>query len=1664
MTAPAGGRYAQLLAALPGGDYYRGRGVIVPFRGAEPHELRLEGAAPLTTYDVTIAGAPAGQVTTDAAGVALVRAVLPQADALIQLVAVTTGATLRAYFTARMFASWYAAAADVFEAIDLDLADARAALAISTMPARLAEEAQGFRVGAPNSSQATIEGYRIAVAQARRAYRVWGGRPAGVRAALESVLSSTPLLVPRAWRPIWAPPPEDAGVGARTRLATATALPNLDLPALSYLHPGVAGTAPLTFPGPFAALPYGPALVAVRFAAGYDGEDITVEGLDQTGLPASEVITAGAYPVAATIIVSGLVLFSSVTRATKAAVGASGATASLGLAVDRFVRVLEIGPRNVTGARALAWDVSARELTWGGGTPVVLDMTLQNDGSRARYVVGDTVGRLARLRGYPSTISTATRDRLYLDFDRIGQVAVVLVTGAPAPTPAQVATDVMAWVDHDTRYGGARATGALTITDAATVADGETFTATDARGNVVTFEFDNDATVTPGNVAVDLTGAPTDAELAARVADAARGAGTFISAYIDPADDTICVLYQVLAGTAGNTTITDGGTTTGWTHAAAFAGGTNSTLYGAAGAIAAAVAGGLGNVVELRGVAAGGQVRVGRGPRNAAAVALGRPRAATTLSAGAAAGALALTATSGAALPSVPRPIELVAPFADNVASAAPTVQPGRATALQVHFTPAWAGGDIEVRGADCLGATTFERFAYVEDVIATGDGVESGDSGPTLERPGGFPTSIRTGDWIRIESGPVAGEIRQVAWVGRDYAGLVGIRMRTAFSADPSDASWTALREVVAVGSVVFETLTSVVSIAPAGAGAGRARVWTAGGEAEVIPLEVGRDRVSQSGTAALTFAPLTLDATIADITLTGYTARVGDVGGYVRITGATTNAGANNGLHRLIIQPYDIGGAAVRIEHERAQYGKSFVAETTAGTATWTVYAGGEVVGLLARATNTLTLAYPGLLTPLANGDPVESDTLPTADIGRATGAGELVVDVDPRYAPAIDASDNVTLVGETTPDGWLPVLAAADYGTLPPYGLRVVSAGGGDAQLVLARDVPTHELAGWEIVLRAVLAQHISASEDFRLDVSFDRGRTWSNGTATAVAGTAEGTPAATQVSRTVELPARGTVDPFGVRARVVHVGAGAAEVWRLDRFSIAGRYQDTRALNGNVIGRALSPQDRVLVYWPPEVLNADELHTIEAHVGRISAQAVTAAAYDADSSVVGCYDESAWATAALEGFELVLSTPPRFSHLALTRATWAEQDLVVGAPSDAALDVPADIEAPFPAPPPYLSRLDRDGDPVPSGSPTALRGSAAIGAGANGTVTLTARDEGDAGNAWTVEVAVPAGTAPLSVEVVDQAITVNLSVVGGVAVTDENRALYVAAEINRRFEALALLDSTSTRRPAVAAEASGTGATALATASGPTAFAGGDVAPWRLLDDSTLQIASVAAGDPADRDEYDAQAAYRLRYPTRIRATTAVLDLGADYADALWLVDAAYDLRARPDAGPIELQVELVFERTRRAVLDVAARSQDRSRASLSITRPGADEVVLPPAAWRFVDATTVELVAAAPESDALYVISYVGEAPVSTSAAVVSLEHRSATAAIDVLTAPWQAAERDQPVAHEHRYHQLRLTARDVQTTLDLTVRGLGLRALRVYGSDHFAPGMLACGD
>lgn len=372
-------RYSDLLAALPRGKTYSASGDVLPYRDAQS-EFRFETDAD-RSFEVYLNDVFQGFTQSDGDGVAIVRtsSALDPGTYEVVIIDQSDGRAFRATITIKHLATWLAATADVVEEMDAHITDMEDARSIETVGSSYIENVYGALVRQPDPSHIdetdpalnviwSVDAYRNLLQALRPAYRHYGAHPLGLRHAVESFTSVTPLIVPSEWRPHWVPDGNlfsNGDLSARARTATAmesfagatNELTALNAASTLAVHALFVG--PGTFPGPFTQPPY-PQRLTVTFDD-LSADAVTITGTDELGNAISEAVAA---PGPDAVIETALT-FASVTGA----VGATIFGASIGLADSRFVRLLDIGPYNriddIDMARA-----AGPTLTWDGGEPV----------------------------------------------------------------------------------------------------------------------------------------------------------------------------------------------------------------------------------------------------------------------------------------------------------------------------------------------------------------------------------------------------------------------------------------------------------------------------------------------------------------------------------------------------------------------------------------------------------------------------------------------------------------------------------------------------------------------------------------------------------------------------------------------------------------------------------------------------------------------------------------------------------------------------------------------------------------------------------------------------------------------------------------------------------------------------------------------------------------------------------------------------------------------------------------------------------------------------------------------------------------------------------------------------------------------------------------------
>jgi hypothetical protein len=488
----------------------------------------------------------------------------------------------------------------------------------------------------------------------------------------------------------------------------------------------------------------------------------------------------------------------------------------------------------------------------------------------------------------------------------------------------------------------------------------------------------------------------------------------------------------------------------------------------------------------------------------------------------------------------------------------------------------------------------------------------------------------------------------------------------------------------------------------------------------------------------------------------------------------------------------------------------------------------------------------------------------------------------------------------------------------------------------------------------------------------------------------------------------------------------------------------------------------------------------------------------------TNVLGAYTDAEWLTAQLTNLELVVGTPPRTTVVRPSAISLATETLTVVAPSNAVLLEAAAHEGvllgtggsfSFAAGTITFTDLKANFPTAVTGQTIEIRGAYSVVNDGDFTATRTSSTTLTWANAngrtesypstavyrirtvfpeesftderlLEVTTTFPDGLpVPATAQVaggvlpwrfLDQTFVGtgdSFTFAAGTVTFADAEANFPASVVGRRIK---VVNPTSAGNAGTFTIASRPSATSLtwANAAGVTeAFTG----TYVIL--PTVQIASVAAGDPAAEAVYNSAATYRLTYRRLMRAETAVIDLGASFAQSLWYVDLAIYRRGEAQGRPFTTTVQLNFLADLRATLQTS--SDEDLTTSVFVQDTGLVQTEIPRANYRYIDARTVEIDSGVFDEDALYSLTYTAlEADYPSPVAYV-LEHRSSnvsTAA--VLAATWRLTTLDALAPYTDRYHQLRVTLSGVTDVRDVQIAGLGLRGFAAYASPPVAPGLV----
>jgi hypothetical protein len=999
--------------------------------------------------------------------------------------------------------------------------------------------------------------------------------------------------------------------------------------------------------------------------------------------------------------------------------------------------------------------------------------------------------------------------------------------------------------------------------------------------------------------------------------------------------------------------------------------------------------------------------------------------------------------------------------------------------------------------------------------------GVYGLSGGTGIETLAGF----KEGMFFRRTSDGAGAYVRFIQF-GTSLTVPIQIVLESALAGFPwGPVGWILTQNVIAKGVQCFQTVNQIDDLTPAGAGTGgNATLSIIDGVQHGYDVRVGRG-VRQFSTGTGTISELNPFLGTGAFTDPSLVAEDSDLnGGYLLITGSTvqhfgssppiiqddpatgsTATAVNNGLHPIF--SFDGSGQnVIGIKHQLASQGAVFLPETLPVAATWRVYNTGEVVRVVGfnHATGAIVLYPPGLLIPRGGGvvsGLVEVNEELPFEVDGLTGPGTITLDIDRSAIPSAPQTDNVALVGTDVPDGWRAFNQNGPEMDIPGYfnttrfdllGSGIDTDGIGTTDMGMQHELDPVTVQTYRgFVLRAAFwvqqMMNSTTPQDFRVDFSFD-GRNFTSGS--AVPGSTSANPEPVAATLLQGLGSSGVLDPHLVEAQIEIPFNAEVCIVRLRHlgtatqlplpFAAVERCIVTTIATGMFLGSHTVPLNEqkskfgeVLYVWSPEPLNAAEIaalglptppsspadapnkqgqidNVVNAHGfwERFNVSEYTSGPppNPLPLNVKGTYNEVEWAAAALTNMQIIVGSPPRLTVVAPSKVSQVQQEkLTVLAPSNAAL---AETSA-------HEGIIRGQGD----------KGQISISAPVVNIQTFT-----------DPEATFPLGVVGQTITIVGSHSPLNegrfiiLSRPSLTSVTYTNAAGVVepsflgSYDIRTVFPEISFPDEILFENP-TPLPATGIG---IPVPKSPNPVGGS--LPWRFLTPTSIQIASVAAGDPAAQAVFNPAATYTINYDRLIRAEPAAFDLGTnfpnpatDWTGYLWIVDAAIYLRRQPAGAPFTQTVQVQFLSNFQATLSDPS-NQDQTMATLTQNN-GTTTSVVPQANWRFLNGSTVEIDSPIFDPSSVYTLKYIALSPEYPAPATVVIEERSSNVSlVDVANQSYRVVQVDDPVRRTDQFHQLRVTITGVVDVRDVEIAGLGLRGIHLYqapgGTPPFAPGIL----
>jgi hypothetical protein len=192
-------RYRDLLVLVPGGEFYKRSGIVIPYSN-KPTDLHIATSKANYSYLVYINGRHTGFVETNANSEAVFSRQLDYLENEINLVDPSTGERFKTYLTTADYATWLAAFANQFEKIDLNIEAVRIDRLLEQVDNITdASAIFGSQLNQENTLGYTLEAYREVLQELRQSYRIFGGKLGGIEQVIGTFTQVPSLVYDRRW-------------------------------------------------------------------------------------------------------------------------------------------------------------------------------------------------------------------------------------------------------------------------------------------------------------------------------------------------------------------------------------------------------------------------------------------------------------------------------------------------------------------------------------------------------------------------------------------------------------------------------------------------------------------------------------------------------------------------------------------------------------------------------------------------------------------------------------------------------------------------------------------------------------------------------------------------------------------------------------------------------------------------------------------------------------------------------------------------------------------------------------------------------------------------------------------------------------------------------------------------------------------------------------------------------------------------------------------------------------------------------------------------------------------------------------------------------------------------------------------------------------------------